>query len=59
MLLFDSIAIDDVAVVETFLLKLFNRELSDDFLNRLKYLKSQSPQLFYPVLLCSGIPSPE
>lgn len=59
MLLFDSMAIEDVDVVETFLLKLFNRDLSEDFLHKLKYLKSQSPQLFYPVLLSSDIPSPE
>lgn len=59
MLLFDSMAISDVKMVEAFLLKLFNRELSDDFLYKLKYLKSHSSRSFYPVLLSRDIPSPE
>jgi len=59
MLLFDSMAISDVGIVEAFLLKLFNKDLSDDFLYKLKYLKSNSSRSFYPVLLSSDIPSPE
>jgi len=34
MLLFDSVAVQDVDMVETFLSKLFNSVLSDDFLIR-------------------------
>ncbi|MGN8056114.1 hypothetical protein ACTJKN_07570 [Pedobacter sp. 22163] len=59
MLLFDSMAIEDVGVVKAFLLKLFNKDLSDDFILKLIYLKSQSSRSFYPVLLSSDIPSPE
>jgi len=59
MLLFDSMAIPDVDMVETFLLKLFNSALSDDFLYKLEYLKSHSSRSFYPVLLSSDIASPE
>ena len=59
MLLFDSTAIVDINTIEFFLLKLFNKELSDDFLYKLKYLKSQSHRLFYTVLLSSDIPSTE
>jgi len=59
MLLFDSMAIPDVDMVETFLSKLFNSALSDDFLHKLEYLKSHSSLSFYPVLLSSDIPSPE
>ncbi|WP_426324420.1 hypothetical protein [Pedobacter sp. R-06] len=59
MLLFDSMAIPDVDMVETFLSKLFNSALSDDFLYKLEYLKSHSSRSFYPVLLSSDIPSPD
>lgn len=59
MLLFDSMAIPEVGMVETFLSKLFNSALSDDFLYKLEYLKSHSFRSFYPVLLSSDIPSPK
>ena len=59
MLLFDSMAIPDMDMVETFLSKLFNSALSEDFLYKLEYLKSHSSRSFYPVLLSSDIPSPE
>ncbi|MGQ7856719.1 hypothetical protein ACUN24_20975 [Pedobacter sp. WC2501] len=59
MLLFDAMAIADVDMVETFLSKLFNSALSDDFLYKLEYLKSHSSLSFYPVLLSSDIPSTE
>jgi len=56
MLLFDSMAISDVGIVETFLIKLYNSELSEDFLYKLEYLKSDSSRSFYPVLLSSDNP---
>lgn len=59
MLLFDAMAIPDVGTVETFLNKLYNSALSDDFLYKLGYLKTHSFRSFYPVLLSSDLPSPE
>ena len=59
MLLFDSMAIPDVDIVETFLTKLYNSALSDGFLYKLEYLKSHSSRSFYPVFLSSDIPSSE
>lgn len=59
MLLFDSMAIPDVDMIEAFLSKLYNSALSEDFLYKLEYLKSHSSRSFYPVLLSSDIPSPE
>ncbi|NII83097.1 hypothetical protein [Pedobacter sp. SG908] len=59
MLLFDAMAIPDVDMVETFLSKLYNSALSDDFLYKLEYLKTHSSQPFYPVLLSSDVPSAE
>ncbi|SFA41432.1 hypothetical protein SAMN04488511_102320 [Pedobacter suwonensis] len=59
MLLFDSMAISDVDVVENFLTKLYNSTLSDDFLSKLEYLKSRCSRSFYPVWLSCDIPSPE
>ncbi|MDQ0966788.1 hypothetical protein QFZ20_002191 [Flavobacterium sp. W4I14] len=54
MLLFDSTAITEINTIEAFLLKLFNKELSEDFLYKLKYLKSQPQHLFCTVLLSNG-----
>jgi hypothetical protein len=59
MLLFDSMAIADINTIEAFLLKLFNKDLADDFLYKLKYLKSKSHESFYTVLLSNDINSLE
>lgn len=59
MLFFDAMAISDAGMVETFLTKLYNNALSDDFLYKLEYLKTHSSRFFYPVLLSSDLPSPE
>ena len=56
MLLFDSMAIPDLDMIEAFLSKLYNSALSEDFLYKLEYLKSHSSRSFYPVLLSSDIP---
>ncbi|MBO9674223.1 MAG: hypothetical protein J7577_12305 [Sphingobacteriaceae bacterium] len=58
MLLFDAMAIPDVDMVETFLSRLFNSALADDFLYKLEYLKSHSSRSFYPVVLSTDLPSP-